>query len=289
MRYLVKLLAVAWLAVCSIALGHAARKVALVIGCNHYADTPLVASVLDAEQMSAVLKDAGFIVWTMTDKAVDANGEVHPETYYPTKSNIVRQCGLWAAKDSLGKGDTILLYFSGHGLWKEGVDYLAPLDYGELKPENLVSLIALYETLRGTGAENIVVITDTNRTLQGEYGSLTRTGDDVGKDETLTRMQLPAEGQRYAFLRSCMLGEHAYEDEGKGGYFTQALVAGLKGEADGIDDSPRDGVVTVQKLFAYVRKVVRQHSRDNRRLQTPQFICKGKIAEGIVLREGPVK
>ena len=266
---------------------HAAHKVAIVIGCNGYLDSPLVASVMDAEQMSAVLKDAGFDVWTMTDKALDANGDKHPETLFPTKANVERQCGLWAVKGSLGKGDTILLYFSGHGLWQEGIDYLAPLNYRELKPEYLVSLPMLYDTLRDTGAENIVVITDTNRNLPGANDALT-VAEDNGKDETETRMLLPAEGQRYSFLRSCMLGQHSYEDEGLGGYFTQALVAGLKGAADGADESSRDGMITVKKLFAYVRKTVRQHSRDNHRLQTPQFVCRGKLAESIVLRDGIV-
>jgi len=255
-------------------------RVAIVVGCNDYENAPLTACVIDAENVSKALKESGYEVWTMTDKALDAKGDYHPEKLFPTKDNLERQVGIWAPENSYGKGDTVIFFFSGHGVRIDGIDYLVPLRFGEVQPDHLVSLPYIYERLRKSGAENVVVMTDACRNVPGERALSKGVGDDFGKGGS-SLDKVPAEDQSYVFLRSCKEGEKSFEEDGKGGYFAQAIVEGLHGKA--IDGGA--GVITVKDLNTYVRTWVISHAKAANKTQTPQYERKGADPDAIILRD----
>jgi len=258
------------------------KQVAIVVGCNDYENVPLIASVINAENVSKVLKEAGYEVWTMTDKALDAKGDYHPEKLFPTKTNLERQVSIWAPEKSYGKGDLILFYFSGHGVRIEGIDYLVPLRFGEGKPDHLVSLPYIYEQLRRSGAQNIIVMTDACRYVPGEKGLSKRDRDvEFGKSGNALGT-VSTEAQCYAFLRNCPEGcKFPEEDDGKMSYISQAIVEGLRGKAD----DTGAGVITIRNLYKYVLNWFKSHFKNRSRIPTLQYGGEGSGTDAIVLRD----
>lgn len=273
----------------TIALPCWATKIAILVGCNGYDHPNLPAlrgSCLDVEKISTVLMHTGYEVHAMTDAALDENGKPKYDVYYPSKLNIERQLPIWAQEKSLGKGDTILFFFSGHGIRsKEGIDYLAPLQAKDLADESLVKVTWIYEQLRGTGAENIVIITDACRNVLGKS---VHELENFGQNSVDEFNKIPNTDQRYAFLRSCAEGQRSYEmDDGKGSYFAYYLAEGLNGAADGAGEAAqKDGTITIGELVAYAKTKVSELARKKNNVQVPQFERKGEKPEAIVLGNG---
>jgi hypothetical protein len=97
------------------------RRVALVIGNNHYVNTkPLTNAVADAQQMAQVLRRLGFFVVLGTDL---------------DKASFDGKLREFAS--SLDQADMSLLFYSGHGLQVDGENYLVPVD---AKAEDKLSL-----------------------------------------------------------------------------------------------------------------------------------------------------
>ncbi|MCC6248717.1 MAG: caspase family protein [Rubrivivax sp.] len=91
----------------------AARRVALVIGNNAYADAPLANPINDARDMAGALRDAGFAVTLLTD--VDQR-QFHL---------ALREFG--ERLKTAGSGGAGLFYFAGHGVQIKGRNYLVPV------------------------------------------------------------------------------------------------------------------------------------------------------------------
>ena len=89
------------------------RKVALVIGIRNYQKVaPLKNSVNDARDMAAVLKKKGFQVIELYDSKTKRELQDGIRTYYAKLQ---------------GTGNAVgLLYYSGHGIQVDGVNYLVP-------------------------------------------------------------------------------------------------------------------------------------------------------------------
>ncbi len=260
-----------------------AAKVAVLIGCNGYDVFPaLRACVADVQRMQGVLKGAGYEVYTLSDDALAPDGKREVGKYFPDKRNIEKQLQIAAAAGSLGKGDTLLFFFSGHGMRSaDGDDYLVPLDSGDADPAHLVKIAWVYETLRQSGAENIVIITDACRNIPGRGGDVSA---GFGKAAADALGKLPAEEQRYALLRSCAEGQISYErDDAQGGRFAYYLAEGLAGAADGWGGEAKDGVITVSKAFAYAKAKVGEEARQAGEVQVPQLMRVGEAAESIPL------
>ena len=258
-----------------------AAKVAILIGCNAYTNfNPLKCCVTDVNTMHDALKAAGYQVNTMTGKELDANGDANI-AFMPLKGNIENQLKIWAAEKAYGAGDTLLFFFSGHGVRSlDGLDYLAPLD-GQMKADgvdfdSLVPMHLIYEQLRRSGAENIFIITDACRNEPGR--GITQT-NEFGKGAAKDLTEIKWVEQRVALLRSCAEEQRSYEmPNGAGGYFTYYLTHGLKGEA------AKDGLVTVASLCAYVKEQVRRSvSKDVNMAQIPQFTFTNPDTEKIIL------
>lgn len=286
LRLLLFLLCIACLPAC-------AMKVAILIGCNEYtAFPPLKGCVADVARMQDCLQQAGYHVYTMTDEAKDETGKPNLARYYPSKANVERQLGIWAARGSYGAGDTLLFYFSGHGMHgDDGDDYLAPLDGGWLSddekkapdPASLLKMGHILELLRQSGAENIFIITDACRSMEGKA---IVPGKSFGKGIVGDLRGITAPEQHFLLLRSCTEEQVSFEmPEGQGGWFTRYLVDGLAGQADGCNPSGvKDGAVTAEDLINYVKEQVQTAvARAENQPQVPQMTVTNAEADQLIL------
>ena len=258
-------------------------KVAMLIGCDDYLHfTPLKSCVADVQAMHEALKAAGYLVYSMTGTEVDAGGQ-HSVACMPTKGNIEHQLAVWAPEKAYGVGDTLLFFFSGHGVRSvDGVDYLAPLD-GQMKDDeidfaSLLPMHAVYEQLRRSGAENLFIITDACRNEPGRgVAHAGGFGQNAAKDLTAVKWI----DQRVALLRSCAEEQRCYEmPNGAGGYFTHFLTRGLSGEA------ANNGKVTAAGLCDFVKEKVRKAvAAAENQPQVPQFTFTNGDADAFVLAD----
>jgi len=265
-----------------------ATKVAILIGCNAYLNfSPLKCCVADVNTMRDALKAAGYQVYTMTGKEVDVKGEPI-YAFAPLKKNIDHQLDVWVPEKAYGAGDTLLFFFSGHGIRSlDGLDYLAPLD-GQFKGDavdftSLVPMHTLYEQLRRSGAENLFIITDACRNEPGR-GVVKSGGFGQGAARDLTELKVNDQ-QHVMLLRSCTEEQRSYEmPDGAGGYFTHAFSLGLAGAA------AQDGAVTAAGLCEFVKEQVRKEVAAAENLpQVPQFTFTNADPTTIILAEKPAE
>ncbi|MBL8289530.1 MAG: caspase family protein [Rubrivivax sp.] len=106
-------LASAWAQAPAAAAADWARRVALVIGNNAYADAPLANPINDARDMAGALRDSGFAVTLLTD--VDQR----------QFQLALREFG--ERLKAAGSGGAGLFYFAGHGVQIKGRNYLIPV------------------------------------------------------------------------------------------------------------------------------------------------------------------
>lgn len=154
------------LAVLVLAPGAAlAERVALVIGMSSYANiTPLKNTLNDANMIAAKLQEVGFNVTLATDKT---QGEL---------LDIMDTFSFQAET-----ADLALVYYAGHGVEVQGVNYLVPIDAKVTKAEDItrvgISLNQILKTVE-TARKMRVVILDScrNNPFTGIEG-FTATGD----------------------------------------------------------------------------------------------------------------
>ncbi len=94
----------------------AERRLAFVAGVNTYSNLPatmqLERAVSDAETVSTTLQELGFAVTKLTTGA--------------THESFLRRFGEFTAQ--IEPGDTVLVFFAGHGVGLSGTNYLLPAD-----------------------------------------------------------------------------------------------------------------------------------------------------------------
>ena len=268
-----------------------AAKVAILIGCNGYHHYPkLEGCVADVNAMKEALTAAGFDVYTMTGKELDAHGELN-EAFVPWKVNIEQQLKVWAPQRGYGPGDTLLFYFSGHGVHSpDGLDYLAPLDgaFNKAADEqpriDFASLLPMHwinEQLRLSGAENVFIITDACRSTHGKDAP-TLGGFGAGAVKDIVTVP-QAVDQRVLLLQSCTEDQRSYLlPDRTGSYFTHFLTQGLQGGA------ATDGKVTVASLCVFVKEQVRKSvAGAENEVQVPRFTFTNADPSAIILAEKP--
>ena len=241
------------------------RRWALIVGIEDYED-PNIAdlnySVDDAKLLYEVLTDpnrGGFdpkSVRLLTDDADDPS-------LRPTRRNILRALKNWLSQTK--PEDTVLFYFSGHGVADErGRNYLVAIDSTlDLLEDTAISIRRVNELLsdrKAIRARKIIAILDTCHS-GARVGS--KAIGELG--QVLDPLFTNAEGR--ITLASCGIDEQSFEDPQKGhGVFTYYLVEGLKGEAD-LD---LDGVISATEVSNYVFNAVREWAWRHGRKQTPR-------------------
>jgi hypothetical protein len=229
------------------------KRFALVIGVDLYADTQVTTlggSSNDAKALSdALVRYAGF----PADQVTLLSSNQPPERQ-PSRGNILRRLSNLASV--VPKDGLLLVSFAGHGMERQGRAFLLPSDAQvsgdvDLLEQTAINVQQVHESIRKTGVGQVLLILDACR------------NDPVGRADapnpltaTYTRSfnfdLRNREVQAFATLYATAVGQRAYEyKERKQGYFSWALVEGLKGGA-----ANEKGEVTLAALVKYLQERV---------------------------------
>lgn len=259
------------------------KRFALVIGVDQYADTQITTlggASNDAKALSeALVRYAGFPADQVTLLASN-----QPVERQPTRGNILRRLSNLASV--VPKDGLLLVSFAGHGMEREGRAFLLPSDAQvsgdvDLLEQTAINVQQVRERVKKTGVGQVLLILDACR------------NDPVGRADapnpltpTYTRSfnfdVRNKEVQAFATLYATAVGQRAYEyKERKQGYFTWALIEGMKGGA-----ANDKGEVTLAALVKYLQeRVPKQVSMDlgSGKDQRPFADIGGYKAEDLVI------
>src|SRR5215216_1603933 len=235
------------------ALPSAAKRYAIVIGVDQYADTQITTlggASNDAKALAkALVEYAGFPGEQVTLLASD-----QPAERQPTRGNILRRLSNLAAV--IPRDGLLLLSFAGHGIERGGQAFLLPSDSQvsndvDLLEQTAINVSQIKDRIKKIGVPQVLLILDACR------------NDPVGRanaDNPLTAAYTRGfnfdvrnrEVQAFATLYATEVGRRAYEyKEKKQGYFTWILVEALRGAA-----ANAKGEVTLAGLVTYLQERV---------------------------------
>jgi Caspase domain len=259
------------------------KRFALVVGVDKYADTQistLGGASNDARALAAALVDnAGF----PADQVVLLSSD-QPEERHPTRGNILRRLSNLATV--VPKDGLLLFAFAGHGMERSGQAFLLPSDAQvsddvTLLEQTAVNVLQIRDWVKKTGVKQVLMILDACR------------NDPAGRanaDNPLTATYTRGfnfdlrnrEVEAFVTLYATAIGNRAYEfKEKRQGYFTWALVEGLKGRA-----ANDRGEVTLDGLVKYLQeRVPKQVKLDlgAGKSQRPFAVVEGYKADELVL------
>jgi hypothetical protein len=260
------------------------KRYALVVGVDRYDDgqiTPLGGASNDARSLAdALVRHAGFPAEQVVLLASD-----QPAERQPTRGQILRRLSNLA---SLVPKDGLLLFsFAGHGMDRGGQAYLLPSDAqvngnAELLEMTAVNASQVAGWIQKTGVRQALLLLDACRddpTAARSFADNRLTGAYLRAFDFDARNRGV---EAFATLYATALGARAYEyREKKQGYFTWALVEGLKGGA-----ADARGEVTLARLIKFVQeRVPRQVALDlgADREQRPFAVVGGFKADELVI------
>lgn len=137
-------------------------------------------------------------------------------------------------------GETLLLYFAGHGTAVGTQGYLLPVDYRPGEEKAALSAAELTKMVRESKATRILLVLDACRA--GSFQAPTETfGHEVHQ-----LSGSPLERQKFVGLLASSAPDTNAEGSASGGVFTQALVRAM---SDPTSVDPVSGAVTVQRAF----------------------------------------
>jgi uncharacterized caspase-like protein len=260
-----------------------AKRWALVIGVDKYRDpqiSPLKGSDNDAHTLAdALVRYAGFpsdqVILMATDQ---------PEERQPSRVNILRRLSNFASV--VPKDGLLLVSFAGHGMERNGQAFLLPTDAQisedvSFLEETAVSVARIKDRIRATGVGQVIFLLDACRNDPGGRADapnqLTQGYVNAFNFDVRNR-----EVQAFATFYATAVGQRAYEyTERKQGYFTWAIVEGLKGAA-----ANQNGEVTLAGLVSYVQATVPKRigiDLGAGKQQRPFAIIEGYRADDLVI------
>jgi uncharacterized caspase-like protein len=236
------------------ALPEKSKRYALIIGVDKYADSsisPLDGASNDAKVLAdAMIRHAGFPADQVILLASD-----QPPQRQPTREEI--RLRLPALRSAAPKDGLLLVAFSGHGIERNGQAYLLPSNariHGdiELLQETSISVTRMKDAIRAVGVGQALLFLDAcrNDPASGRADSVNPLTNAYtrGFDFDVRNREVTA----FVTLYATEVGARAYEyKEKRQGYFTWALVEGLKGEA-----ANERGEVTLSLLIRHMQEVV---------------------------------
>ncbi len=227
-----------------------AKRYALVIGVDQYADTQITTlggASNDARTLAnALVQYAGFPRDQVTLLASD-----QPAERSPTRGNILRRLSNMVAV--VPPDGLLLISFAGHGVERSGQAFLLPSDAQvsndvDLLEQTAINVTQVKDKIKKIGVTQVLMILDACR------------NDPVGRanaDNPLTTAYTRGfnfdlrnrEVKAFATLYATEVGKRAYEyKEKKQGYFTWLLIEGLRGGA-----ANEKGEVTLASLVKYLQ------------------------------------
>jgi hypothetical protein len=228
-----------------------ARRSAYLVGVPRYTnrdDLDISAVSRDLHDLETVLRDSGY---TVTVRGIDGD----PAS---TGKGGIRSLLDEAIREA-GQGDTVLLYFSGHGLHYQGKDCLVPSDadfrYSDTLADYLLPLDTFSASVAQSKAETIIFFIDACR--EGVKLGVKSGVQNVG----WTEMDITwAKRRGFALIFGCGPGEFCHYVEGPQGFslFTAALSRAL---------SPRHPASTLGEVLDAVTdelaRLAKEHAKPN--------------------------
>ena len=265
------------------ALPVSAKRWALVIGVDKYVDpqiSPLKGSDNDARQIAdALVRFAGF-----PQDQVIVLSTSQPTERQPTRVNILRR--LANLSTTVPKDGMLLVSFAGHGMERGGQAFLLPADAQisdsiSFLEETAISMSRVKSWIKETGVGQVVLLLDACRNDPGGRAdapnNLTNAYVNAFNFDVRNR-----EVQAFATMYATGIGQRAYEyTEKKQGYFSWAVVEGLKGAA-----ANDKGEVTLSQLVKYVQDAVPKRiavDLGSTKQQKPFAVIEGYRADELVL------
>jgi uncharacterized caspase-like protein len=209
-----------------------ARTFVLATGVSNYGDDQINLSqtTKDAKRFKEVMETQTHDITLLTSSNV-------------THDNVLEK--LRAICNRAQKEDRVIFFYSGHGMPGAICAYDQAILYDELI--NVLS--------NSTASEKICFI------------DACHAGTMANKETDYSWTKSIKDKSRQIFFVSCRSDEYSTESSILGaGYFTQALLKGLRGKAD-TDDNKQ---ITVIELFKYIYGDVLKHSQEK---QHPQLIA----------------
>jgi tetratricopeptide (TPR) repeat protein len=260
-----------------------AKRWALVIGVDKYMDpqiSPLKGSDNDARLIAdALIRYAGF-----PQDQVILLSTAQPMERQPTRVNILRR--LSNLSTAVPKDGLLLISFAGHGMERGGQAFLLPADAQisdsiSFLEETAISINRVKERIKETGVGQVLVLLDACRNDPGGRADapnpLSNAYTNAFNFDVRNR-----EVQAFATVYATGIGQRAYEyTEKKQGYFSWAIVEGLKGAA-----ANEKGEITLSQLVKYVQDTVPKRlaiDLGSTRQQRPFANIEGYRAEDLVL------
>ena len=259
------------------------KRWAVVIGVDNYGEeqiSPWQGSANDARSLrDALIQYAGF----PTDQVILLSSD-QPLQKQPSRSVIVQS--LNNLRDRVPRDGLLLVSFAGHGIERNGRSYLIPSDAPEVADLALLESVAinverLKELIRATGASQVMLILDAARNdpMPGRSGDNLMTSNFVRSfNFDVSRREVTS----FATLFAAEVGQRAYDyNAKKQGYFTLALIDGLRGEA-----ANEKGEVTLAGLVKYMQETVPRYVHRDlgpEKQQVPSATMEGYKADELVI------
>ena len=219
-----------------------ARTFVLATGVSNYGndDVNLSQTTKDAKRFKEVMSTQTKDITLLTSKNV-------------TKANVLEK--LRAICNRAQKGDQIIFFYSGHGMPGAICGYDQPILY-----DDIVNILS-----SSSASQKICYIDACHA------GSMAKATDtDWTKNVKELKDQI--------FFVSCRADEYSSESPFLGaGYFTQALLKGLRGKSD----SDNNKEITVLELFKYIYGDVLKRSNEK---QHPQLIGPKSMYDVVVAK-----
>ena len=259
------------------------KRWALVIGVDKYQDpqiSPLKGSDNDARLIAdALVRYAGFpkdqVILLSTDQPLERQ---------PTRVNILRR--LSNLSTAVPKDGLLVVSFAGHGMERGGQAFLLPSDAQisdqiSFLEETAISTNRVKDRIKETGVSQVVLLLDACRNDPGGRADapnpLTNAYTKAFNFDVRNR-----EVQAFATVYATGIGQRAYEyTEKKQGYFSWALVEGLKGSA-----ANEKGEVTLSQLVKFIQDTVPKRiaiDLGSTKQQKPFAVIEGYRADELVV------
>lgn len=261
-----------------------AKRFAMVIGVDEYQDTQiskLDGASNDAKSLAnALVENGGF----PADQVILFTSD-QPAERRPTRGNILRR--LSNLQTIVPKDGLLLFSFAGHGMERDKRAYLLPADAqvnGDLAllEETAINADVIRNWIHQTGIGQVVMIIDACRNNPSEgRGDASKPLTEAytrGFNFDVRNREINA----FVTLYATEIGHVAYEfKEKKQGYFTWALVEGLKGGA-----ANEQGEITLAGLIRYLQEAVPKRVQldlGGDKNQRPFAIVDGYKADDLVI------
>jgi len=259
------------------------KRWALIIGVDRYRD-PQINALKGSDNDAQMLADALMRYAGIPSDQVILLATNQPEERQPTRVNILRR--LSNLMSVVPKDGLLIVSFAGHGMERSGQAYLLPTDAQlsddiSLLEETAISVTRIKDRIRATGVGQVVVVLDACRNDPGGRADAPNPLS-VAYTRAFNFDVRNHEVQAFATLYATAVGQRAYEyTERKQGYFTWALVEGLKGGA-----ANEKGEVTLAALLRFIQETVPKRigiDLGGGKQQKPFAVIEGYRAEDLII------